>query len=196
MYLAGVFCAIVSHPFDSIVSKLNSDTGSTAIQTAKALGWKGMQNNTAIIILLLIKNVRIVEWFGNANLDGRSANVYAVVHLRLFQSDVSYAATTPTRNARVPQETIGTATLKLKEELFFLVKHLFTTILNAVTRLELGFFFFIEYCSFIFLTNMMFFYPFILLNSRTELTKLEKYIDDHHKVGPRPPKFTLTIFRT
>lgn len=40
-YIAGVFCAIVSHPADSVVSKLNSDKGSTAIQAAKDLGMKG-----------------------------------------------------------------------------------------------------------------------------------------------------------
>ena len=39
---AGVFCALVSHPADSVVSKLNNDKGSTAIQAAKALGWKGI----------------------------------------------------------------------------------------------------------------------------------------------------------
>lgn len=40
-YIAGVFCAIVSHPADSVVSKLNSDKGSTAIQAAKDLGMRG-----------------------------------------------------------------------------------------------------------------------------------------------------------
>lgn len=37
-YIAGVFCAVVSHPADTIVSKLNQDKGSTAIQAAKQLG--------------------------------------------------------------------------------------------------------------------------------------------------------------
>ena len=40
-YIAGVFCAVVSHPADSVVSKLNSNKGSTALQIAKMLGWKG-----------------------------------------------------------------------------------------------------------------------------------------------------------
>jgi len=44
-YIAGVFCAIVSHPADSVVSKLNSDVGSTAIQATKALGWKGTERH-------------------------------------------------------------------------------------------------------------------------------------------------------
>lgn len=40
-YIAGVFCAIVSHPADTIVSKLNQDSGSTATQVAKKLGFIG-----------------------------------------------------------------------------------------------------------------------------------------------------------
>ena len=40
-YIAGVFCALVSHPADSVVSKLNSEKGSTAVEVAKKLGWKG-----------------------------------------------------------------------------------------------------------------------------------------------------------
>lgn len=40
-YIAGVFCAIVSHPADTIVSKLNKEKGSTAMDIAKRLGWKG-----------------------------------------------------------------------------------------------------------------------------------------------------------
>ena len=41
-YIAGVFCAVVSHPADTVVSKLNSDVGSTPVQAAKELGMKGM----------------------------------------------------------------------------------------------------------------------------------------------------------
>lgn len=38
---AGVFCAVVSHPADTVVSKLNNDVGSTPIQAARELGMKG-----------------------------------------------------------------------------------------------------------------------------------------------------------
>lgn len=41
---AGVFCAIVSHPADTIVSKLNQDAGSNFVDAAKALGLKGTVN--------------------------------------------------------------------------------------------------------------------------------------------------------
>ncbi|CAL1276794.1 unnamed protein product [Larinioides sclopetarius] len=36
-YIAGVFCAIVSHPADTVVSKLNQEKGSTAIEAANSL---------------------------------------------------------------------------------------------------------------------------------------------------------------
>lgn len=38
---AGIFCAIVSHPADTIVSKLNTDAGSNFVDAAKSLGLKG-----------------------------------------------------------------------------------------------------------------------------------------------------------
>lgn len=40
-YIAGVFCAIVSHPADTIVSKLNNEKGSNFMQAAKSLGFAG-----------------------------------------------------------------------------------------------------------------------------------------------------------
>ena len=41
-YIAGVFCAVVSHPADTIVSKLNSQQGGSATQAAKDLGMIGV----------------------------------------------------------------------------------------------------------------------------------------------------------
>uniref|UniRef100_A0A1X7TPG1 SAM domain-containing protein n=1 Tax=Amphimedon queenslandica TaxID=400682 RepID=A0A1X7TPG1_AMPQE len=41
-YIAGIFCTLVSHPFDTVVSKLNSDIGSSPWQTFKNLGFSGM----------------------------------------------------------------------------------------------------------------------------------------------------------
>ena len=40
-YIAGVFCAIVSHPADTIVSKLNKDKTATVGSVARSLGWAG-----------------------------------------------------------------------------------------------------------------------------------------------------------
>lgn len=41
-YIAGIFCAIVSHPADTVVSKLNQAKGASALDVAKRLGWSGM----------------------------------------------------------------------------------------------------------------------------------------------------------
>jgi len=38
---AGVFCAIVSHPADTIVSKLNQQKGSSIMEVARKLGFAG-----------------------------------------------------------------------------------------------------------------------------------------------------------
>ena len=43
-YIAGVFCAIVSHPADSVVSVLNKEKGSTAGEVLKRLGPAGKFN--------------------------------------------------------------------------------------------------------------------------------------------------------
>lgn len=40
-YIAGVFCAIVSHPADTVVSKLNQNKGASALDIAKKLGFVG-----------------------------------------------------------------------------------------------------------------------------------------------------------
>ena len=63
-YIAGVFCAVVSHPADTVVSKLNNDVGSTPIQAAKELGMKGTFTGFfslyfRFISIALIKRVRI-----------------------------------------------------------------------------------------------------------------------------------------
>ena len=61
-YIAGVFCALVSHPADSIVSKLNSDKGSTTIEAAKKLGWSGMWKGLGPRILM-IGTLTALRWF-------------------------------------------------------------------------------------------------------------------------------------
>ena len=40
-YIAGVFCAVVSHPADTIVSKLNNEKGLTASAALKRVGFMG-----------------------------------------------------------------------------------------------------------------------------------------------------------
>jgi solute carrier family 25 phosphate transporter 3 len=61
-YIAGVFCAIVSHPADTVVSKLNQDKGSTAGQVLKKLGfggvWKGLTPR-----IIMIGTLTGLQWF-------------------------------------------------------------------------------------------------------------------------------------
>ncbi|XP_015607080.1 phosphate carrier protein, mitochondrial [Cephus cinctus] len=61
-YIAGVFCAVVSHPADSVVSKLNQEKGSTAIQIAKKIGWAGMWMGLGPRIVM-IGTLTGLQWF-------------------------------------------------------------------------------------------------------------------------------------
>ncbi|XP_072027635.1 solute carrier family 25 member 3-like [Amphiura filiformis] len=61
-YIAGVFCAIVSHPADTVVSKLNQDSGSTPVEAARKLGmaglWKGLFPR-----IIMIGTLTALQWF-------------------------------------------------------------------------------------------------------------------------------------
>jgi len=61
-YIAGVFCAVVSHPADSVVSVLNKESGSTAGQVLKRLGpmgvWKGLGAR-----IIMIGTLTALQWF-------------------------------------------------------------------------------------------------------------------------------------
>lgn len=61
-YIAGVFCAIVSHPADTVVSKLNNSSGSTPIQAAKELGMKGLWAGLGPRIIM-IGTLTALQWF-------------------------------------------------------------------------------------------------------------------------------------
>merc|ERR1712190_300745 len=61
-YIAGVFCAIVSHPADTIVSKLNNTEGGTFVSVAKDLGFAGMWKGLAPRIVM-IGTLTALQWF-------------------------------------------------------------------------------------------------------------------------------------
>ncbi|VDK33874.1 unnamed protein product [Taenia asiatica] len=61
-YIAGVFCAIVSHPPDTIVSKLNKDPNARLIEVAKNLGWRGMWTGLGPRIIM-IGTLTALQWF-------------------------------------------------------------------------------------------------------------------------------------
>ncbi|XP_031621938.1 phosphate carrier protein, mitochondrial-like [Contarinia nasturtii] len=61
-YIAGVFCAIVSHPADVVVSKLNQAKGSSAFEVAKKLGFFGCWNGL-IPRIIMIGTLTGLQWF-------------------------------------------------------------------------------------------------------------------------------------
>jgi len=61
-YIAGVFCAVVSHPADTVVSKLNNDVGSTAISAARELGMRGLWKGLGPRIIM-IGTLTALQWF-------------------------------------------------------------------------------------------------------------------------------------
>merc|ERR1712121_231414 len=52
-YIAGVFCAIVSHPADCVVSVLNKTPGASAGQVVKDLGWAGCWKGLGARIIMI-----------------------------------------------------------------------------------------------------------------------------------------------
>merc|ERR1712160_100219 len=61
-YIAGVFCAIVSHPADCVVSVLNKSPELTAGQVVKDLGMKGLWNGLGPRIIM-IGTLTALQWF-------------------------------------------------------------------------------------------------------------------------------------
>merc|ERR1712080_550684 len=61
-YIAGIFCAIVSHPADTIVSYMNKAKGSTVGSAAKDLGFKGMWAGLGPRIIM-IGTLTALQWF-------------------------------------------------------------------------------------------------------------------------------------
>jgi len=61
-YIAGVFCAIVSHPADTIVSYMNKAKGSGVGDAARALGFAGMWAGLGPRIIM-IGTLTALQWF-------------------------------------------------------------------------------------------------------------------------------------
>jgi len=61
-YIAGVFCAIVSHPADTIVSKLNKGAGASAMGILKELGPMGVWGGLFPRIIM-IGTLTALQWF-------------------------------------------------------------------------------------------------------------------------------------
>merc|ERR1712048_732681 len=61
-YIAGVFCAIVSHPADTIVSYMNKAKGSSVGDAARTLGFSGMWAGLGPRIIM-IGTLTALQWF-------------------------------------------------------------------------------------------------------------------------------------
>uniref|UniRef100_A0A914RPG6 Phosphate carrier protein, mitochondrial n=1 Tax=Parascaris equorum TaxID=6256 RepID=A0A914RPG6_PAREQ len=61
-YIAGIFCAIVSHPADTIVSKLNQEAGETSLSIAKKLGFMGLWKGL-VPRIIMIGTLTAAQWF-------------------------------------------------------------------------------------------------------------------------------------
>ncbi|WKY04832.1 hypothetical protein Q1695_005666 [Nippostrongylus brasiliensis] len=61
-YIAGIFCAIVSHPADTVVSKLNQDAGSGIGGIIKKLGFMGLWKGL-IARIIMIGTLTAAQWF-------------------------------------------------------------------------------------------------------------------------------------
>lgn len=61
-YIAGVFCAIVSHPADTVVSKLNNEKGLTAVAAVKRIGFAGLWKGLGPRIIM-IGTLTALQWF-------------------------------------------------------------------------------------------------------------------------------------
>ncbi|GLT80562.1 hypothetical protein SLA2020_519960 [Shorea laevis] len=61
-YVAGVFCAIVSHPADNLVSFLNNAKGATVGDAVKKLGWWGLFTRGLPLRIVMIGTLTGAQW--------------------------------------------------------------------------------------------------------------------------------------
>lgn len=61
-YLAGIFCAVVSHPADTVVSYMNKAKGATIGSSVKDLGFKGLWGGLGTRIIM-IGTLTALQWF-------------------------------------------------------------------------------------------------------------------------------------
>lgn len=61
-YIAGVFCAVVSHPADNLVSKLNATKGVSAGQIVKEMGWVALFTRGLPLRIVMIGTLTGLQW--------------------------------------------------------------------------------------------------------------------------------------
>lgn len=61
-YIAGVFCAVVSHPADNLVSKLNANKGVSAGEIIKEMGWVALFTRGLPLRIVMIGTLTGLQW--------------------------------------------------------------------------------------------------------------------------------------
>ncbi|KAK9837447.1 hypothetical protein WJX81_003524 [Elliptochloris bilobata] len=61
-YIAGVFCAVVSHPADNLVSKLNSQKGATISSIVNEMGWTALFTRGLPLRIVMIGTLTGLQW--------------------------------------------------------------------------------------------------------------------------------------
>jgi len=61
-YIAGVFCAAVSHPADNLVSKLNAKKGATVSDIIKDMGWYNLCTRGLGLRILMVGTLTGLQW--------------------------------------------------------------------------------------------------------------------------------------
>ncbi|KAK9814439.1 hypothetical protein WJX72_005897 [[Myrmecia] bisecta] len=61
-YIAGVFCAVVSHPADNLVSKLNSIPGATIGTVVNEMGWVQLFTRGLPLRIIMIGTLTGLQW--------------------------------------------------------------------------------------------------------------------------------------
>lgn len=61
-YIAGVFCAVVSHPADNLVSKLNATKGVSAGQIISEMGWVALLTRGLPLRIVMIGTLTGLQW--------------------------------------------------------------------------------------------------------------------------------------
>lgn len=61
-YIAGVFCAVVSHPADNLVSKLNATKGATVGEIVNEMGYVGLFTRGLPLRIVMIGTLTGLQW--------------------------------------------------------------------------------------------------------------------------------------
>jgi solute carrier family 25 phosphate transporter 3 len=61
-YIAGVFCAVVSHPADNLVSKLNANKAATVGSVINEMGWAALLTRGLPLRIIMVGTLTGLQW--------------------------------------------------------------------------------------------------------------------------------------